>query len=57
MPYGISKSIGGDSPSNVKKMEECVKKMKKKNPDYDEAKCIKICKSGILKANKLSNGK
>jgi len=56
MPYGLPKSTGGDSPSNIKKMEECIKSVKKKNPDYDKVRCIRICKAGIIKSSKLSNG-
>jgi hypothetical protein len=48
MPYGIDKKLGGDSPSNVKWMERCVKRVM---VDYSKGKAIAICKT-ILKRKK-----
>lgn len=50
MPYGIDKKIGGDSPSNVKWMEECVAKQIKAGKDKSSA--IAICKYILKKSKK-----
>jgi len=47
MPYGLPKSIGGDSPSNVKWMENCVTKLSKTK---DKNSAIAICKSQLIKS-------
>lgn len=56
MPYGISKSSGGDSPDNVAKMESCVKKIMKRNKgkkSFKKENAIRICKSSLFAAKKL----
>jgi hypothetical protein len=54
MPYGIDKSIGGDSPENTKWMEECVRKVMKTGKDKSSA--IAICKA-TLKRSKADHAK
>ena len=53
-PYKIQNDIGGDSPENMKFMENCVKKVKgKKGKDgkpIDEGGAIAICKTSLKKA-------
>jgi anaerobic ribonucleoside-triphosphate reductase len=49
MPYGIDKKLGGDSPSNVKFMESCVKSVTESNPDYSKSKAVAICKAQLRK--------
>jgi len=56
MPYGIDKKQGGDSPENVKWMENCVSgKMGQKNPrtgkNFTKSEAIALCKY-ILKKKK-----
>lgn len=47
MPYGISKEDGGDSPSNVRWMEDCVAKVMKTGKSKQSA--IAICKAQLKK--------
>lgn len=53
MPYGVSKSIGGDSPANTKFMDACVKAMEgqkdKSGNMMDQGTRIAICKSTLMK--------
>ena len=49
MPYGISKSVGGDNATNDAKMERCVQKL---TPKHGKLKAILICKSSIDKTTK-----
>jgi hypothetical protein len=44
-PYGIAKEKGGDSPSNVAKMERCVKHLMAQGRTKQSA--IRICKSSM----------
>lgn len=46
MPYGIQKSKGGDSKSNVSKMERCVERVTKSGKSKESA--IKICKASMF---------
>jgi hypothetical protein len=46
MPYGISKSHGGDSPANDAKMERCVRDVMKGGKSKESA--IRICKSSLF---------
>lgn len=48
MPYGISKKIGGDSPSNVKWMERCVKRVMT-NEGFSKGRAIAVCKTTLKK--------
>jgi hypothetical protein len=48
MPYGVDKKQGGDSPENVKWMENCVTKVMKTGKDKGSA--IAICKTTLGKA-------
>ena len=48
MPYGMSKKIGGDSPSNDALMEKCVADLQAKGKDKLSA--ILICKSSIQRS-------
>ena len=45
MPYGVDKSVGGDSPTNVSWMEKCVKKVMAQGKDKGSA--IAICKTTL----------
>lgn len=51
MPYGTSKKLGGDSPANVRYMENCVKSVTGKNKrtgkPYTKGEKIAICKSNL----------
>lgn len=42
MPYGIPRNKGGDSPSNVAKMERCVREVMKHG--FSKEQAIRICK-------------
>jgi len=52
MPYGISKNQGGDSPSNVKFMERCVKRIRMQNKGYSKGRAIAICKKALERRKK-----
>ena len=54
MPYGMAKDAGGDSPTNDLKMEHCVKKLMKANPDWDKSRAIATCKKSIQDAARKS---
>lgn len=47
MPYGVDKSMGGDSPENDSWMEKCVSKVMKSGKDKGSA--VAICKSTMKK--------
>jgi hypothetical protein len=47
MSYGLPDSVGGDSPSNDKWMEDCVAKVKKQGKKKGNA--IAICKVTLQK--------
>lgn len=47
MPYGIAKSKGGDSTSNVERMERCVKAIMRKQ-DVSKESAIRICKQSLF---------
>lgn len=47
MPYGVPISHGGDTPSNEKKMEDCVQAVMAKGTPKIAA--IKICKASLFK--------
>lgn len=53
MPFGMDKSLGGDSPENVKWMEGCVKAVKgqkgKDGKPMKEGTAIAICKATFRK--------
>lgn len=49
MPYGLPKDIGGDSPSNTKWMESCVRKVSKEG---SKGSAITICKSQLIKSRR-----
>lgn len=49
MPYGLPKSIGGDSPSNTKWMENCVSKVSK---GRGKSSAIAVCKSQLIKTRR-----
>jgi hypothetical protein len=44
MPYGIAKNAGGDSATNVAKMESCVARL---TPKHGKQSAIRICKDSI----------
>lgn len=46
MPYGIPKKVGGDSPENVRKMDDCVNAVMK-HKGYSKSRAIAICKSAL----------
>jgi len=46
MPYGIPKSSGGDSPTNVDRVERCVKRLQAKG--YSKVSSIKLCKASMF---------
>ena len=46
-PYGIPKEKGGESPANVKKMEDCVGRVMKEQ-DLDKVAAIRICKKSLF---------
>jgi hypothetical protein len=48
MPYGIDKKLGGDSPSNVKWMEKCVKRVMM-GEKLSKGRAIAICKNTLRK--------
>ena len=56
MPYGVDKKQGGDSPSNVKFMENCVKSITGKNKrtgkPYTKSEKIAICKQALRNRKK-----
>lgn len=45
MPYGLKKSLGGDTKSADVRMERCVTKVM--GEGHDKVAAIKICKSSI----------
>lgn len=51
MPYGVSKKQGGDSPSNTRFMEKCVKGINGTNPrtgkPWTKGEKIAICKTSL----------
>jgi hypothetical protein len=51
MPYGVDKKQGGDSPANVKFMENCVKDIQGTNKRtgklYTKSEKIAICKQAL----------
>lgn len=47
-PYRIDKEQGGDSPENVKWMENCVRKVMDQGKDKGSA--IAICKTSLKKS-------
>jgi hypothetical protein len=47
MPYGIPKSKGGESLTNVSKMESCVRQVMQKQKGIDKSRAIAICKSSM----------
>ena len=49
MPYGLPKDIGGDSPSNIKWMENCISKLSKTR---GKSSAIAICKSQLIKTRR-----
>lgn len=52
MPYGISKKQGGDSPSNVRFMERCVKRVMRQKKGYSKGRAIAICKKSLERRKK-----
>ena len=57
MPYGVAKSIGGDTAANDAKMERCVSSLVAKG--YGKVSAIKICKAsmeGTTKRPKTKGG-
>lgn len=54
MPYGMSKSIGGDTAPVDAKMERCVRDLMAKH--YTKESAIKICKVSITKSQKGKSG-
>lgn len=55
MPYGVSKDVGGDSPSNDSLMEKCVEQVMKQGKDKQSA--IRICKSSIQRSLKRARSR
>lgn len=55
MPYGIAKKAGGDSPSNVSKMERCVADLKAQGKSEQSA--IRICKVAIQRRAMKQQGR
>ena len=54
-PYGISKSLGGDSPTNVSKVERCVShvqgsKNKRTGKSFTKEQAIAVCKAMLKKS-------
>ena len=47
-PFGIDKKLGGDSPENIKWMEECKKKFIAQGKQ--ESNAIAICKAQMKKS-------
>jgi hypothetical protein len=47
MPYGVDKKLGGDSPENVKWMENCVAAVVQTGKSKQSA--IAICKTQLAK--------
>jgi len=47
MPYGVDKSLGGDSEENTKWMDDCVTTLKKQGKE--EGSAIAICKVTMRK--------
>lgn len=45
MPYGLAKSVGGDTAALDSKMEDCVSRLQAKG--YSKVSAIKICKVSI----------
>lgn len=45
MPYGLAKSVGGDTPELNAKVEACVNRLTAKG--YSKVSAIKICKVSI----------
>lgn len=45
MPYGIPASKGGDSPANVKRMDDCVQAVMSKG--NSKLKAILVCKKSL----------
>ena len=54
MPYGIDKSIGGDSPENIRRIKSCVTSVMRDNPGYSKARAISICKAQLKKSKGAS---
>jgi len=54
VPFGLPKSIGGDSSANNAKMESCVKKVKSSGKSKESA--IKICKSSLIRSAEAGKG-
>jgi len=50
MPYGLPKDIGGDSPSNVQWMHNCIKKTGKEG-----SSAIAICKAQLIKERRKNS--
>lgn len=48
MPYGVSKGVGGDNPTNDSLMERCVADLTAKGTDKVSA--IRICKASIQRS-------
>lgn len=48
MPYGVSKSEGGDSAGNTAWMERCVASVQKSG--RDKVSAIRICKAQLSKS-------
>ena len=48
MPYGLKKSVGGDSPALDAKMERCVANLQAQG--HDKVSAIRICKVSIQRA-------
>lgn len=55
MPYGIPKSLGGDSKENVRWMEKCIASVLEKQPDMDKQRAIRICKAQFIKKKAKEN--
>jgi hypothetical protein len=48
MPYGVAKSVGGDTPTTDSLMERCVMHVQSQGKTKEQA--IRICKSSIQKS-------
>ena len=48
MPYGIRKSLGGDTAATDARMERCVAELKAKG--YPLPRAVAICKSPVQKS-------
>lgn len=47
MPYGIARSVGGDTPALDKKVEDCIARLTAKG--YSKLSALKICKVSVQK--------